>query len=125
MRAVIGDRQRLGVCDDPTLRSPPTIGGQLAAKKAKRIVVVRSGQSGVWIGEFVSREGQDVTLKSARKIWRWRGANTTSEIALHGKLDASHSRVAEPVDCTVLGCCEVIESNPTALASVSACGWAP
>lgn len=97
----------------------------MATKKKKsepRIVLLRSSQSGVWIGEFVSKDGSDVTLKNARKIWRWRGANTTSELALNGCVK-EYTRVATPVDITVLGCCEVIESNAKAFASVNACGW--
>jgi hypothetical protein len=92
-------------------------------KTEARIVLVRSRDSGVWIGELVSQSGSDVTLTKARKIWRWRGANTTSELALHG-CAVEYSRVAEPVDTTVLGCCEITESNAAAFAAVNACGWA-
>ena len=88
----------------------------------KRIVLVRSSASGVWIGEFVSQQDDEVKLKNARKIWRWRGAKTTSELALRG-CAKEYSRVAEPVDATVLGCCEILESNRDAFAAVSACGW--
>ena len=96
----------------------------MATKRTKRIVVVRSAQSGVWIGEFIKQDGDAVSLKAGRKIWRWRGANTTSELALHG-CSVGYSRVSAPVDVTVLGCCEVLESNAQALAAVAKCGWAP
>ena len=91
-------------------------------KTEPRIVLVRSRDSGVWIGEFVSKSGADVTLTKARKIWRWRGANTTSELALRG-CAVEYSRVAEAVDTTVLGCCEITESNAAAFKAVNACGW--
>jgi len=94
-------------------------------KTARRIVLVRSRDSGVWMGVFRGYHGSgEVTLSSARKIWRWRGAHTTSELALHGCVP-EYSRVAEPVDTTVYGCCEMIESNEAAFAAVNACGWAP
>lgn len=94
-------------------------------KKSKktRIVLLRSRDSGVWIGEFVSQDGSSVTLKNARKIWRWRGAKTTSELALRGCVK-EYSRVAEPVNATVLGVCELLESNSAAFEAVNACGWA-
>jgi hypothetical protein len=86
-------------------------------------VIVRSGQSGVWCGQLVSREGDIVTLNAARKIWRWRGANTTSDIARTG-IEQSYSRVAPPVDgAIVLGVCEVLPATADAVASVAKCGW--
>jgi hypothetical protein len=91
-------------------------------KNTERIVVLRSRDSGVWIGVFVSQSGRDVTLSQGRKIWRWRGANTTSELALRG-CSKEYSRVAEPVNVTVNDCCEILESNPVALKAVSECGW--
>ena len=91
-------------------------------KKSPRYVLVRSKDSGVWMGEFVSLNGSSVTLANARKIWRWRGANTTSELAIRG-CEKKYSRVAEPVNTTVFGCCELIESNIIAWAAVCACGW--
>lgn len=88
----------------------------------KRIVLIRSGQSGVWMGQLVERNGDSVTLTEARKIWRWRGANTTSELALRGP-SKEFSRVAEPVTVTVSGVCEQIEATPAAWEAVNACGW--
>jgi hypothetical protein len=86
-------------------------------------VIVRSGQSGVWCGVLVSREGDTVKLDQARKIWRWRGANTTSDIARTG-ISKDYSRVAPPVDgAIILGVCEVLPATADAAASVAACGW--
>ncbi len=91
-------------------------------KKSPRIVLVRSSASGVWMGEFASQSGKDVTMNNARKIWRWRGANTTSELALSG-CSSDYSRVALPVTATVNDCCEILESNELAFKAVCACGW--
>lgn len=95
-------------------------------KQSRRIVLVRSGQSGVWMGVFVwaNDDRTSVELTEARKIWRWRGANTTSELALRGP-SKDYTRVAEPVHTTISGVCETHESNEAAFAAVNACGWAP
>jgi hypothetical protein len=85
--------------------------------------VVRSRDSGVWMGVFVDQKGDQVTLTQARKIWRWRGANTTSELALRG-CAPDWSRVAEPVDATIIGVCEIVSSNEEAFAAVNRCRWA-
>lgn len=93
------------------------------AAPAERIVLVRSRDSGVWMGVWVGQDASSVVLARARKIWRWRGANTTSELALRG-CSTEYSRVAEPVAATIVGACEILESNATAFAAVNACGWA-
>lgn len=76
----------------------------------KPYVVVRTYSAGVHVGVLKERSGQEVTLTDARRIWRWYGANTLHEIALHG-LDASRSRVSEPVSEITLT--QAIEIIPT------------
>lgn len=97
------------------------------AKAEKKIVLVRSGQSGVWIGEAtkIDIKAGAVTFKGGLKIWRWRGPNTTSELALEGCDSYDYTRVAKPSNVTVLGCHEIHESNQNALDRVAKCGWAP
>ena len=92
-------------------------------KKQTRYVLVRSGQSGVWIGKYVSQNGDSVTLKDGLKIWRWKGANTTSELAKNGVNKDGFSRVAESSDVTVFGCCELHESNESAYNAARSAGW--
>jgi uncharacterized protein DUF6948 len=85
--------------------------------------IVRSGQSGVWCGDVVDRTGDSVTLNDARKIWRWRGANTTSDIAIGG-ISEEYSRVAPAVDgAVILGVCEVLPATEEAVARVKKAGW--
>lgn len=86
--------------------------------------IIRSGQSGVWCGDVVDRTGDTVTLNDARKIWRWRGANTTSDIA-SGGISEEYSRVAPPVDgAVILSVCEVLPASDEAVARVKKAGWA-
>lgn len=92
-------------------------------KNTVRYVLVRSGQSGVWLGKLVSQKGDSVTLKDGLKIWRWRGSNTTSELAKKGANNDGFSRVAEPSDVTVFSCCELHASNETAYLNSRGAGW--
>jgi len=86
--------------------------------------IVRSGQSGVWCGDVIARDGDSITLNDARKIWRWRGANTTSDIAIGG-ISAEYSRVSPPVDgAVILGVCEVLPASAAAVERLRVCGWA-
>jgi len=98
----------------------------MATKKTAktRYVLVRSGQSGAWIGKCISEKGDIVKLKDGLKIWRWKGANTTSELAKNGCTKDGFSRVAEPSDVTVTGCCEIHESSEGAYNACRNAGWA-
>ena len=92
-------------------------------KQAQRYVVVRTFSAGVHVGTLASRDGKEVTLTGARRIWSWRGANTLSEIALHGV--GSGSRVSETVpEITLTEAIEVIPCTDEARANLGAATWA-
>lgn len=92
-------------------------------KKLTQYVVVRTYSAGVHIGELVHRDGREVELALARRIWSWRGANTLHEIALRGV--GAGSRVSEPVpSITLLEVIEIIPCTEAGEASLRAAGWA-
>jgi hypothetical protein len=59
-------------------------------------VVVRTYSAGVHCGTLTAQDGKNVTLKDARRIWRWYGANTLNELALNGAAKEG-TRISEPV----------------------------
>ena len=58
-------------------------------KKQLRYVIVRTYSAGVFAGELVSRNGQEVVLKNARRLWYWKGAASLSQLAQEGTSDPS------------------------------------
>ena len=87
-------------------------------------VIVRTYSAGVHFGYLKRREGKEVELTNSRRIWRWEGAWTLSEIATKG-LDGRRSKVAAPVSAIVLTeAIEIIEATPEAVASIEAAEWA-
>ena len=82
------------------------------AKPAGPLTLVRTFSAGVHVGELVSEPGKLVTLKNARRIWRWRGANTLNEIAVEGVNRKENTRISKPVPEITLT--EVIELIPVA-----------
>lgn len=88
------------------------INGETYFKQIKNsnLSIIRTYSAGVHVGEVVEQHGKEVLLKNARRIWRWYGANTLNEIALHG-VDRSQSRISEivpgPIKIT-----EAIETIP-------------
>jgi hypothetical protein len=59
-----------------------------------RFCVARTYSAGVHMGMVTYHSGREVLLTDARRLWRWRGANTLNEVAQHG-VDDSYSRISE------------------------------
>jgi len=85
-------------------------------------VIVRTYSAGVHFGYLVSREGKEVVLERSRRIWRWFGAWTLSEIATSG-LDESRSKVSAPVNITLTEAIEIIDCTPEAVAKIEVAKW--
>ncbi|MEY2654289.1 MAG: hypothetical protein RLZZ524_1317 [Pseudomonadota bacterium] len=86
-------------------------------------VVVRTYSAGVHCGTLAAQDGKNVTLTDARRIWRWRGANTLHELALNGA-DKEWTRISEPVSALDLSeAIEVIACTSEARENLSASRW--
>lgn len=90
--------------------------------KEGQYVVVRTYSAGVHVGEFVTRNGREVTLRNARRIWSWEGAYTLHEVAAVGVGPGSRVSVAVPsIDLTEA--IEVIECTEAGEASLQEAVW--
>lgn len=49
-----------------------------------KYVLVRTYSAGVHVGILESRNGKEVKLINARRIWYWEGAATLSQLAMDG-----------------------------------------
>jgi hypothetical protein len=84
-----------------------------------RYVIVRTYSAGVFAGEFVSRTGQEVVLKNARRIWYWKGAASLSQLAMHGTSDPSGCQFPCEVDrVELLQAIEILDVTPKAEKSI-------
>lgn len=93
-------------------------------KKQSPLVVVRTYGAGVHVGRLASQKGQEVTLTDARRLWRWRGANTLHEVAAKGVSTTEYTRISEPVPTiTLLSALEVLPVSTAAAASLSESRW--
>ncbi|MBU6431611.1 hypothetical protein KGQ29_04565 [Patescibacteria group bacterium] len=64
-------------------------------------VLVRAGSAGVHYGTLVERDGQELLLSNAKRIWSWKGALSLSEIASSG-LNVKESKISVAVDEIIL-----------------------
>jgi len=61
------------------------------------VVLLRTQASGVHVGHLVKRTGdRSIQLSGATRVWRWKGANTLSELSQKGG-DIGYTRISEAV----------------------------
>jgi hypothetical protein len=75
-------------------------------------VLVRTYSAGVHIGTLAKREGREVSLTNARRLWSWSGAFTLSAVATKG-VDRANSRISVNVPEIIL--LDAIEIMPVAI----------
>lgn len=69
--------------------------------KKGSFVLIRTYSAGVHFGTLISRDGQEVHLSNARRLWSWNGALSLSEVASKG-ITLSSSKISVPVDEIIL-----------------------
>ena len=100
----------------------------MAKTKTLKLVVVRSYSAGVHVGLLVSSRDSGgrliVELRDARRLWRWRGANSLHEVATAG-VAQEWTRLSEPVGAIVVAdVTEILPVAPAAIPSLTASRWA-
>lgn len=72
-------------------------------------VVIRTYSAGVHFGTLVEKDGKEVVLSNARRLWSWTGALSLSEVATIG-VNMAGSKISEPVEYIILT--EAVEIIP-------------
>ena len=86
-----------------------------------KYVIERTYSAGVFSGTVVSRKGQEVILKNARRLWYWDGAACRSQLAVDGVSNPEKCKF--PVEVKQILFLQAIEIIPcTAKARVSIAG---
>ena len=81
--------------------------------------IVRTYSAGVFAGNVESREGQEVIIKNARRLWFWDGACSLSELALTGTKRPDKCKFTVTVDeIEVIEAIEIIPCTEKAEASI-------
>lgn len=97
-----------------------TINGEEYVKKSDRYpaeklngmeyCMVRTYSAGVFAGYVEKREGKEVTLRNARRIWYWDGAASLSQLAMEGTKKPENCKFPCEVGKVILT--EVVEIIP-------------
>ena len=101
---------------------PHHMKGQDRTMKTEMIgsyAVVRTVNAGVFAGTISERDGDEIVLTDARRIWYWDGAASLSELAVRGvsKPESCKFPCAVPV-IALLGVIEIIPATAAARESI-------
>ena len=89
--------------------------------KKNEYVIVRTYSAGVFAGNIKSREGKEVELTNARRIWYWDGAASLSQLAVDGTSKPENCKFPVPVPTiTLTEAVEIIPCSKKAEASIKA-----
>jgi hypothetical protein len=79
-------------------------------------VLIRAYSAGVHFGVLTKREGKEVWLKDARRIWYWEGAATLSQLAVDGVTKPNLCKFSVTVPKMILTeAIEIIPCTPKAV----------
>ncbi len=85
--------------------------------------IVRTYSAGVFIGTIKERNGKEVLLGNARRIWYWDGAATLSQLANEGTSKPNNCKFPAPVAEVLLT--EAIEFIPATEAAIESIAAVP
>ncbi len=86
-----------------------------------KVCMVRTYSAGVFLGEVVSKDGKEVHLKNARRMWYWDGAASLSQLANEGTSEPKKCKFPAAVpDVVLMEAIEIIPASETAIASIAA-----
>jgi hypothetical protein len=83
-------------------------------------IICRTYSAGVFAGTLMSRKGQEVTLKQARRLWYWDGAASLSQLAMEGVKKPENCKFPCEVSSVVLlNAIELLPVTKQAKASIA------
>lgn len=82
--------------------------------------IIRGDRSGVFFGKIAERNGREVTIRDARRLWYWDGAASLSQLALEGTKRPRDCKFTVTVpSIVVLDAIELIPCSEQAVESIN------
>lgn len=87
--------------------------------KKSKFVIVRTYSAGVFAGEIQSRNGQEVVMTNARRLWYWDGAASLPQLAMEGTKKPENCKFPQTVDrVELLQAIEILDVTEAARKSI-------
>ena len=107
-------------------RLPVGDSGQTFFQRRRRVMIgrvcmARTYSAGVFLGTLKSRDGKEVVLTDARRMWYWEGAASLSQLATTGTSKPQKCKFPAPVgEVFLTEAIEIIPATEAAIASIAA-----
>ena len=86
----------------------------------KKYVIARTYSAGVFAGYLESKNGQEVVLTKARRLWKWSGAASLSQLAMEGVKNPDECKFPCEVDkVELLECIEILDVTEQARENIA------
>jgi len=72
------------------------------SKNGMKYVIVRTYSAGVFAGYLKSRDGKEMIMLEARRLWYWSGAASLSQLSVDGVKNPSNCKFPIAVDNVTL-----------------------
>jgi len=84
-----------------------------------KYVIVRTYSAGVFAGYFESRNGNEVVMRNARRLWYWDGAASLSQLAMSGTSKPQNCKFPIAVNrVELLNAIEILDCTDNAKKSI-------
>jgi hypothetical protein len=84
-----------------------------------KYVIVRTQSAGVFAGNLESKNGQEVVMTNARRLWYWAGAASLSQLAMEGTSKPKECKFPCAVDrVELLQAIEILDMTDKAKESI-------
>lgn len=94
---------------------------QQKEKIAENYKIVRTYSAGVFAGHVESRNGQEVVMRNARRLWQWAGAASLSQLAMEGTKSPGNCKFPCEIDkVELLQAIEILDVTEKAKESIKA-----
>lgn len=82
-------------------------------------VIIRADRAGVFFGMLKEKNGTEVTLENARRLWYWDGAASISQLAMTGTTAPGNCKFTMVVpEIVIMGVIEIIPCSVEAIQSI-------
>jgi len=82
--------------------------------------IVRTYSAGVFFGKIETRNGQEVVMRNARRLWYWDGASSLSQLAMEGTKKPENCKFPCAVDrLELLQVIEILDVTEKAKQSIN------
>jgi len=111
--------ETIKIDDVEYVRKSALVQAQAQTRKGMKYQIVRTYSAGVFAGYVESRNGQEVIMRDARRIWYWDGAASLSQLATEGTSKPQNCKFPIAVDrIELLNAIEIIDCTEKAKLSI-------